>query len=393
MKKLIYILSALVALASCTPDNEYTPEDSTPSRPYEQVSFKSLGDAVVCPWIELGLPSGNLWLNFNMGTSHPDEFGDYYAWAETSTKTNFSWSTYTYWTGGTTDDHGFKVQGMSKYTTDYDDFDIFDDAAYAQYGENDTRVTVVPTLSDWQELIDNTEHDYVQSDNGNILLKLTSKINGVSIYLPCAGVMDGTTHRPSTFSRSTKFGAAGWYWTSGQTTADGFRSLIDRACYFEFDQYEYNQGEEINIHDSSYERRLGMSIRPVRKYKEAPKCWASFGVSGVTLKNAPISGFDNVGSMSYWEVDEFDRDTQTYILKWYNSYAEIDVTFTVTNWYSNPHVTITGNYKGTAINVDADCSTEFNIYSKSAIIFVKNILATEWDSFQFISRISIADYE
>ena len=36
--------------------------------------------------IDLGLPSGTKWACFNIGASHPEESGDFYAWGETTNK-------------------------------------------------------------------------------------------------------------------------------------------------------------------------------------------------------------------------------------------------------------------------------------------------------------------
>lgn len=38
--------------------------------------------------IDLGLPSGTLWASCNLGASSLLEFGDYFAWGDSSPKTN-----------------------------------------------------------------------------------------------------------------------------------------------------------------------------------------------------------------------------------------------------------------------------------------------------------------
>ncbi|MDY6372158.1 MAG: hypothetical protein SPL12_07690 [Bacteroidales bacterium] len=52
-------------------------------------------------WVDLGLPSGLLWAACNLGASSPEEYGDYYAWGETTTKEVYNWSTYKYCTAST----------------------------------------------------------------------------------------------------------------------------------------------------------------------------------------------------------------------------------------------------------------------------------------------------
>lgn len=39
------------------------------------------------------------WATCNVGASKPEEYGDYYAWGETETKTVYSWETYKYCKG------------------------------------------------------------------------------------------------------------------------------------------------------------------------------------------------------------------------------------------------------------------------------------------------------
>ena len=47
-------------------------------------------------YVDLGLPSGTLWATCNVGANAPEECGDYFAWAETETKSVFDWCTYKY---------------------------------------------------------------------------------------------------------------------------------------------------------------------------------------------------------------------------------------------------------------------------------------------------------
>ena len=53
-------------------------------------------DSDVHEWVDLGLPSGTLWATCNVGASKPEEYGDYFAWGETTTKGIYNWSTYKY---------------------------------------------------------------------------------------------------------------------------------------------------------------------------------------------------------------------------------------------------------------------------------------------------------
>lgn len=106
--------------------------------------------------IDLDLPSGKRWASHNVGANIPTERGDHFAWGETSTKEQYSWSTYKYCSDG---DYLHK---LTKYVVD--DFASAtgtpdnivtlkesDDAATANMGKGWS----TPTRQEWQELIDN----------------------------------------------------------------------------------------------------------------------------------------------------------------------------------------------------------------------------------------------
>ena len=63
-------------------------------------------------YIDLGLPSGTLWANCNLGAEKPNETGDYYSWGETSIKDYYEWESYK-WSDG-------NYQKMSKYCSETD---------------------------------------------------------------------------------------------------------------------------------------------------------------------------------------------------------------------------------------------------------------------------------
>ena len=46
-------------------------------------------------YVDLGLPSGTLWATMNVGADSPEDYGDYFAWGETTTKLIFSSANYT----------------------------------------------------------------------------------------------------------------------------------------------------------------------------------------------------------------------------------------------------------------------------------------------------------
>ena len=138
-------------------------------------------------YVDLGLPTGTLWATTNVGADSPEEYGDYFAWGETTPQSDnaYSWESYK-WCNGSFDT-------MTKYCTNssYGDdgftdgkavLDANDDAARANWG-GDWRM---PTRDEFEELINNTENEWT-TQNNVAGYKFTSKTNGNSIFLPAAG--------------------------------------------------------------------------------------------------------------------------------------------------------------------------------------------------------------
>jgi len=141
-------------------------------------------------YVDLGLPSGTLWATMNVGANSPEEYGDYFAWGETTPKDYYDWSTYK-WCMGSEDT-------MTKYCTKssygYNGFvdnktelDPEDDAAYVNWGP-DWRM---PSLEQIHELMDNCTTLWTTRNGVNGRL-FTSNINGASLFLPAAGCRWGS---------------------------------------------------------------------------------------------------------------------------------------------------------------------------------------------------------
>ena len=233
-------ISAL-ALSSCGDDNEEQPIN-------------------VHEAIDLGLPSGTLWADMNVGAAKPNEYGLFFAWGDTNGVTSdttdgltFSYATYK-WTG-----EKRTQMDMTKYTTDdgkkmggwYDADGNFigdgktvleaeDDAAHAVWG-GDWRM---PTKEEVQELLDNTTSEWTTVDgiNGR---KFMSKVNDNYIFIPAAGSRDSTelAHQ----------GSYGYYWSSSLNV-----TMSHIAISLGFNEEKAYLGQ----HGFRYNRR---SVRPVCK--------------------------------------------------------------------------------------------------------------------------------
>ena len=200
----------------------------------------------ICEWVDLGLPSGTMWATCNVGASKPEEYGDYFSWGETETKSDYSWSSYKYCKGS--DDTLTKYCTWSQYgdygyyafTDNLINLQLADDAATANQGS----VWRMPSLDQITELYnsDYTTTTWTQM-NGVNGRKITSKSNGNSVFLPAAGYRFGAS--------ISYVGSRGYYWSRSLDTSYPFDAYS--LCF-------YSNSIDFN----SFNRNWGQSVRPVR---------------------------------------------------------------------------------------------------------------------------------
>ena len=181
------------------------------------------------------------WRSCNLGAAKPDEYGDYFAWGETKTKSNFEWSTYKYY--GTT---------LTKYNYN-SDYGTVDNKIVLETGPagDDVASKVLggkwrmPTDEEWRALRDNCEWT---GTGGRIIVR--SKVKGYtdkSIILPAAGFRSGTYHESA--------GSTGYYWSSSLDTSNPYQAW---GFYFDSSPGTGNKkGPARNF------RFYGRSVRPV----------------------------------------------------------------------------------------------------------------------------------
>lgn len=131
-------------------------------------------------YVDLGLPSGNLWAECNLGASSPEAYGDYYAWGEVEPKQEYTKSNHKWYK------EGAPSQGFTKYNNEDGKLTLEDeDDAVIQKLGNGWRT---PTLADFRELT-NQKYTTIKKTtlNGVAGYQITSKKNGKSIFIPCAG--------------------------------------------------------------------------------------------------------------------------------------------------------------------------------------------------------------
>ena len=139
-------------------------------------------------YVDLGLPSGLKWATCNVGATTPEEYGNYYAWGETISKTEY--------TKENCVTYGVDIDSISD-NADYD-------AARANWGST----WRLPTDPELFELQDNCIWRWT-TQNGVVGMKVIGP-NGNSIFFPAAGYCDSTSKR--------SVGFAGYYWGGGYGT-------------------------------------------------------------------------------------------------------------------------------------------------------------------------------
>ena len=163
--------------------------------------------------VDMGLPSGTLWCDRNVGAKSPEDYGAFFSWGNTDphypNRDNMDWGD---------DDNGFDYSFDSdtyEKTAGYKlegNIDVAHDAARVNMGEP----WQMPTEEQIKELFDNC--DWVRKTiNGINGYLVTSKINGNVIFFPASGGGYGTTWG----SR----GSYGYYWSSSWNSARNARFL------------------------------------------------------------------------------------------------------------------------------------------------------------------------
>jgi hypothetical protein len=139
--------------------------------------------------IDLGLPSGTKWACCNVGAFKPEDYGDYFAWGETQTKSNYDWSTYSWCNVSSS-------TPLTKYNTD-SSHGIVDNRTQLEFSDDVARALWggswrMPTIVELRELKENCMYAWT-TVNGVKGGKFTSRVNGRSVFLPAAGCRSGAS--------------------------------------------------------------------------------------------------------------------------------------------------------------------------------------------------------
>ena len=191
-------------------------------------------------YVDLGLPSGTLWATCNVGADSPEDFGDYFAWGETQSKTIYDWSTYKYCSDG---NHYHLLKYCNNSNFGYNGFTDnllvlleSDDAAFFGWGNE----WYIPKKEQWEELFQNTNSTW--TTRNDVVGRLFTASNGNSLFLPAAGYFRNDSVLSSKI--------IGYYWSS-------LLFVENPSCAMDF------YFDMVNCGKSSFYRYYGLPIRPV----------------------------------------------------------------------------------------------------------------------------------
>jgi hypothetical protein len=199
-------------------------------------------------FIDLGLPSGLLWAETNVGADNCYASGGYYAWGETATKSEYVAPPSSY----------------NKYNDDDDKtvLELTDDAAAVNWGTYvETKLVTycrMPSMKDWQELHDNCK---IGDDTNYYGRTYVSKKDGNtnSIFLIAGGFILGGTNY------NDRYEPEGFYWSRNLGDVPDYPYAFIFSGTSDHTRIGFKDGKGNDYEDYRYK---GFSIRPVVSIKE-----------------------------------------------------------------------------------------------------------------------------
>ena len=188
--------------------------------------------------VDLGLPSGTLWADRNVGANAHEAYGDYFAWGEITPKVKYNWGTYK-WSKGSGSTPTKYCTNSSYGTIDGKRIlDLEDDAAYVNMGAE----WRMPTIEEQQELLNKCT--WICTTQNSVKGYKVTGSNGNSIFLPAAGECYESNLEIA--------GSYGYYWSSSLTEVVPYHA---RALGFSLVDYYY----------CDRSREYGLSVRAVMR--------------------------------------------------------------------------------------------------------------------------------
>ena len=249
-------------------------------------------------FVDLGLSVN--WATCNIGATKPWDYGYYYAWGETSTKSIYTMENYRFYTNEGISVFNFN---LSKYNYHSErgivdnktTLELSDDVACQSWGGN----WRMPTEKEFQELKDNCTWTWTTLNNVKGY-KVTSRKSGYterSIFLPAAGYPNN--------ERLEDAGSDGEYWSSSLST---FTPSFAMRLILRPDS-----------HDIFYQLRFGgLSVRPVCSKESELLSYSKpeepnvVAVTSISLSKTSLTleeGSTSTLNVKYTPADATDKNT------------------------------------------------------------------------------------
>ncbi|MBP5771656.1 MAG: hypothetical protein J6W75_09890 [Bacteroidaceae bacterium] len=176
------------------------------------------------------------WACYNVGASLEYQFGNYYAWGEKTTKKEYTAANY-------------KLPSKKNIAGDKE-YDVAMEWSEGKADKKAGNVWRMPTQAEFQELIDNCDVEWttIKKVQG---MKFTSRITGVSMFLPAAGNKYG--------KKVYSNGIGGCYWTGDQAP--------------EMEEVESAVSNEIEIGEEEGEEGIGEGDHKELTPEEKTNAW------------------------------------------------------------------------------------------------------------------------
>ncbi len=141
-------------------------------------------------FVDLGLPSGLLWAETNIGATTAEQYGDYFAWGETETKAEYT-ADNSVW---------YEVAHSGNLSAT-------EDVATVKWGSE----VRTPTSAEFSELLNTSNCSWTRTTVEDVTgYKVVSNANGNELFFPAAGFYGG--------SELKRNGTVGYYWASSSSS-------------------------------------------------------------------------------------------------------------------------------------------------------------------------------
>lgn len=245
------ILSALLMatlFAGCKKDDD------------DEISSDALNKGVTTVWSQdstilisvVDMGRGLSWATCNLGANSPEQTGDFYAWAETETKKEYTRISYNWFKNG-------DIANITKYCTQkaYAYREKYDTVTVLKPADDPATVALgsqwqTPSSTQFRELIKRCTRTW-GTVNGAWGCLLTSNDNGNSVFFPVTGVFDGNKITHSSI---------GFYWT---------RELNASSPNKAYSLWVRCDGDLSDIEVTDTDRERGLQVRAVIKTKDVKK--------------------------------------------------------------------------------------------------------------------------